>query len=56
MLNPALVEFSKKKEASSNFWLHLLNDDQLKEFDDLEKLVIGCEIIAALDSVELLAA
>jgi hypothetical protein len=56
VLNPAVIEFSRAKETSSNFWSRLLNDEQLKNFDDLEKLVIGCEIIAALDSVELLAA
>ncbi len=39
-----------------DFWLRLLNDETLSACDDLEKIVIGCEIIAALDAVELLAA
>ena len=56
MLNPAVIEFSGAKAEPSDFWVRLLNDEQLREFDDLEKLVIGCEIIAALDAVDLLAA
>jgi hypothetical protein len=56
MLNPAVVEFSKAKAERSDFWVHILNDEQLRNCDDLEKLVIGCEIIVALDAVDLLAA
>ena len=56
MLNPAIVERPKSNVISSDFWLRLLNDEQLSDFDDLEKLVLGCEIIAALDAVDLLAA
>jgi hypothetical protein len=54
MLNPASVASMNMKDA--NFWLRLLNDETLSDCDDLEKIVIGCEIIAALDAVELLAA
>ena len=56
MLNPAIVEPLKSNVISSDFWLRLLNDEELRDFDDLEKLVLGCEIIAALDAVDLLAA
>jgi hypothetical protein len=56
MLNPAIVEPPKSKVVSGDFWLRLLNDEELRDFDDLEKLVLGCEIIAALDAVDLLAA
>jgi len=56
MLNPASIEPAKSNIISSGFWLRLLNDEQLRDCDDLEKLVIGCEIIAALDAVDLLAA
>jgi hypothetical protein len=56
MLNPAIVEPSKSNSTSGEFWHRLLNDEQLSACDDLEKLVIGCEIIAALDMVDLLAA
>jgi hypothetical protein len=54
MLNPTAVKCSKSDHAE--FWLRLLNDDALRDCDNLEKLVIGCEIIAALDAVDLLAA
>ena len=31
-------------------------DEELGDCDDLQKLLVGCEIIAALDAVDLLAA
>ena len=55
MLNPAIQETANPKNTG-DFWLRLLNDQDLRDCDDLEKLVIGCEIIAALDTVDLLAA
>jgi len=56
MLNPASLVSMDTKDANANFWLRFLNDEALHDCDDLEKLVIGCELIAALDSVHLLAA
>ncbi|HEX8076458.1 MAG TPA: hypothetical protein VF511_01485 [Chthoniobacterales bacterium] len=56
MLNPAIVAFAESKNAPANFWLRLFNNEELRECDDLEKLLAGCEIIAALDAVDLLAA
>ena len=57
VLNPALlIETRKRKSAVDNFWLRIVTDESLRHCDDLQKLVIGCEIIAALDSVDLLAA
>jgi len=56
MLNPAALPTANPKNGSVDFWLRLLNDPALRHCDDLEKLVIGCEIIAALDEVDLLAA
>lgn len=56
MLNPALVEVPTASPQHANFWLRLVNDKALHDCNDLEKLIIGCEIIAALDAVELLAA
>jgi hypothetical protein len=56
MLNPAIVELPKANPQHANFWSRLVNDKALHDCDDLEKLVIGCEIIAALDAFELLAA
>ncbi len=47
---------SQFRTATPNFWERILNDDQLHDCNDLEKLLVGCEIIAALDAVDLLAA
>ncbi len=38
------------------FWERLLNEQELRDCAPLEKLLVGCELIAALDAVELLAA
>jgi hypothetical protein len=51
MLIPAILETASVKEIGADFWLRLFNDEALRDCDDLEKLVIGCEIIAAYDSV-----
>ena len=56
MLNPAVLQIGNSNNVASDFWLRLLNDEALTECDDLEKLLIGCELIAALDAVDLLAA
>ena len=56
MLNPAVVDVPKANPQHTNFWLRLVNDKALQDCNDLEKLLVGCEIIAALDAVELLAA
>ena len=56
MLNPAVLDCLNSKADHAEFWLRLLNNEELQDCDDLEKLVIGCEIIAALDAVDLLAA
>jgi hypothetical protein len=56
MINPALLEASKAEEIGGDFWLRFLNDEALRHCADLEKIVIGCELIATLDSVELRAA
>jgi hypothetical protein len=56
MLNPAIVDLPKTNPQHANFWLRLVNDKALQDCNDLEKLVVGCEIIAALDAAELLAA
>jgi len=56
MLNPAALPTVNPKNGSGDFWLRLLNDQALRNCGDLEKLVIGCEIIAALDEADLLAA
>jgi hypothetical protein len=56
MLNPAVLESARMANAPSDFWLRLFNNEALNDCDDLEKLIVGCEIIAALDAVDLLAA
>jgi hypothetical protein len=56
MLNPAILESARRNRVPSEFWLRLFNNEALHDCDDLEKLVVGCEIIAALDAVDLLAA
>ncbi len=38
----------------SSFWSRLLRDRSLEPLSDLEKILAGCEIIAALDDLELL--
>lgn len=57
MLNPD-TDFPSYRAGSSAaaFWPRILSDYELRTCDDLEKLLAGCEIIAALDAVELLAA
>lgn len=60
MLNPAtLLEITATcavTENFENFWARILEDEILSDCDNLQKLVVGCEIIAALDAVDLLAA
>ena len=56
MLNPAVIESHAARSTAEDFWFRLLTDEALSGCNDLEKLLIGCEIIAALDAVDLLAA
>ena len=45
------------RRIPNNFWAVFLKNEQLAGCDNLEKLVAGCEAIAALDQIdELLAA
>jgi hypothetical protein len=56
MLNPAVIESHANRSGAENFWFRILTDEELGDCDDLQKLLVGCEIIAALDAVDLLAA
>jgi hypothetical protein len=58
MLIPAsFVESRETKQGRTDFWLRLLQNEELRDCDNLQKLLAGCEIIAALDgTVDLLAA
>jgi len=44
------------RPAPINFWAHIFNDQELAGCNNLEKLLAGCEIIAAVDRVDLLIA
>ena len=57
-MNPTVDLFgdSEFRAATPAFWERILNDEQLRDLDNLEKLLAGCEIIAALDGIDLLAA
>jgi hypothetical protein len=57
MLIPAtFLESNETNGRATDFWLRILRDDDLRHCDNLKKLLVGCEIIAALDGVDLLAA
>jgi len=48
---------SISRRVPANFWEVFLKNDQLTGCNNLEKLIAGCEVIAALDQIdELLAA
>jgi hypothetical protein len=57
MLIPAsLIESNETKPRHTDFWLRILRNEELRHCNNLQKLLVGCEIIAALDGVDLLAA
>ncbi len=51
-----LETLDRKLPATMHFWRQILEDRALRDLDDLAKLIIGCEIIVALDDVSLLSA
>jgi hypothetical protein len=46
----------RETEKALSFWQRLLEEEELQNCQPLEKLLVGCEIIAAVDAVDLLAA
>ncbi|MEN3367919.1 MAG: hypothetical protein V7609_62 [Verrucomicrobiota bacterium] len=57
MLNPAaVIESTTTSVLTESFWFRILRDEKLRNCGNLEKLLVGCELIAALDSADLLAA
>ncbi len=56
VINPTLLTDTAERNSSIAFWQRILNDGALDNCDPLEKLLAGCEIIAAVDDLELLAA
>jgi hypothetical protein len=47
---------SEFRAAAPTFWERILDDEQLRDLPDLAKLLVGCEIIAALDGMDVLSA
>ena len=47
---------SEFRAATPGFWEKFLNNESVRELTDLEKLLAGCEIIAALDGLDFLPA
>ena len=58
MLIPKILIEPKPRRTSiaADFWIRIIRDEQLRDCDDLKKLLVGCELIAALDEADLLAA
>src|SRR3954465_10668887 len=56
VINPTLHSTTSSEHSATEFWLRIFNDGALQNCGDLEKLVAGCEVIAALDDLDLLAA
>jgi len=51
-----LTENSPTPAFPLTFWERIVTDLELQNRTNLEKLLAGCEIIAALDRIELIAA
>ena len=56
MINPTQFTDTAADQSGLNFWQRIFNDGALESCDSLEKLLAGCEIIAAVDDLDLLAA
>jgi hypothetical protein len=57
MLIPAtFIDSNETGTQATDFWRRILRDEKLRDCDNLRKLLVGCEIIAALDGVDLLVA
>jgi len=50
------LSLNDRQQQSASFWERLAEKEELQGCAALEKLLVGCEIIAALDGVDLLAA
>jgi hypothetical protein len=56
LLTSDFLDASEFRGVAPAFWQRILNDEELRDCDNLEKLLAGCEIIAVLDGRDLLAA
>lgn len=43
-------------QPGEDFWQNILDAEELEQCDGLAKILAGCEIIAAVDSIDLLVA
>jgi hypothetical protein len=56
VIKPNFDTASSEHSSTADFWQRILADGSLQNCANLEKLLAGCEIIAALDDLDLLAA
>ena len=56
VINPTQFTDILDTNSSVAFWQRILKDGALENCNPLEKLLAGCEIIAAVDDLDLLAA
>ena len=56
MTPPSPLTSLQSENRSPAFWERIVNDESLTNCNNLEKLIAGCEIIVALDDLDLLAA
>lgn len=57
MTSSSAIAETVPNENARPFWKRILNEKELRDCAPLEKLLVACELIAALDGdVELLAA
>ncbi|MGH8163850.1 MAG: hypothetical protein ACREP1_05900 [Rhodanobacteraceae bacterium] len=56
MIPTPQVSRQDKEENVTSFWKQILEEEELRDRPSLEKILAGCEIIAALDDLELFAA
>ncbi len=56
MILTSQISHQDAEPKTISFWQRLLEEEELRDCAPLEKLLAGCEIIAALDRVDLLAA
>jgi hypothetical protein len=56
MILTSQISHQDAEQKTISFWQRLLEEEELRDCAPLEKLLAGCEIIAALDGIDLLAA
>ena len=56
MIQTPQISRQNEEPRTISFWQHILEEEELRHCPPLEKLLAGCEIIAALDGIDLLAA